>query len=392
MDIGVDLHKANAVFTGLDENGHELLTSKIPNTLAGWEKFHETFPDGGRVVLEATLNHMSVVDLLEGWGFEVKVAHARQVRAIATSKAKTDKIDSGILARLLHADFIPEAYVPPVGIRQMRELIRYRIQLGRDSTQVKNRIHALLCKNWVTHDFSDVFGKAGRRFLAGLDLPVNARGVMDGYLRQLDAIQEEIARVQRTLARHSMNDGDVQRLMQISGINFYSAYLIKSEIGDIRRFPSHRHLASYAGLVPTVRNSGEKVRHGHITKEGNRNLRWILVEAVIKVKVNDPNLQKAYDSIKKRRGGQIAQVAVARRLLRIIFYILRDKADYKYMKTSAYDVKMSRMRYLAQFRQGLSKASRDPQAHPLEPEPAGPTVEEGLNRSDPISEDRDRFS
>jgi len=390
--IGIDLHKANAVITALDDDGQEVLTSRIANSREGWEEFHRTFPDGGKVVLEATLNHMGVVDLLEGWGFDVSVAHAKRVRAIASSKTKTDKIDSRILAKLLQADFVPKAHVPPKKIRQMRELIRYRIQLGRDAAQVKNRIHALLVKNWVSHDFSDLFGKAGTRFLEELELPPNSKEVLESLLRHLKVVKEEIASVQKSLARLSVDDEQVERLMQINGIDFYSAQIIINEISDVNRFPSYRQMASYAGIVPTVRNSAETVRHGHITKEGNRNFRWILVEAAIKAKTHDPNLQKAYDRIKKRRGGQIARVAVARRLLRIIFYMLRDKTDYRYTRTSTYAGKKARMLYLAQFRRDISKGSKEPQGHPLKPDPAVQPRGERINHQDSISEGTDRFS
>ena len=170
MFIGIDLHKISVVVTALDESGQEVQTAKFRNTLKGWEKFHETFPEGGKVVLEATVNHHSVVDLLEDWGYRVSVAHSLGVRAIATSRAKTDKIDSRILAKLLHANFLPTCYVPPKRIREMRELLRHRIRLGREVTRVKNRIHALLSNHWISHEFSDLFGRGGRRFLADLEL------------------------------------------------------------------------------------------------------------------------------------------------------------------------------------------------------------------------------
>ena len=354
--IGIDLHKASAVFTALDDDGQEVVTSRLPNTREGWKEFRETFPEGGKVVLEATVNHMEVVDLLEGWGFDAVVAHAKQVRAIATSKTKTDKIDSKILAKLLQADFVPKAYVPPKKIRQMRELIRYRIQLGRDAAHLKNRVHALLSKNWVTHDFSDLFGKGGMRFLERLELPPDSRTVLESLLRQIRLAKVEIDGLQKRLAKHSVDDEQVQRLMQINGIDFYSAQIILSEIGDVNRFPSYRQMASYAGIVPTVRNSAETVRNGHITKEGNRNFRWILVEAAIKARAHDPNLRKAYDRIKNRRGSRVAQVAVARRLLRIIFYMLRDGTDYRYTREATYAAKKTRLAYLAMARNGDSKA------------------------------------
>lgn len=347
MYIGIDLHKISAVVTALDESGRDVLTTRFRNTRGGWDKFHETFPDGGHVVLEATLNHMEVVDLLEDWGYEVSVAHCKSVRAIATSKTKTDKIDSRVLAKLLQSDFLPTAYVPTKQIREMRELLRHRIHLGRDVVQIKNRIHALLSKQWVTHEFSDLFGKKGRQFLASLELSIKSRYILDSLLRELDVIYHEISFTQSLLAKYSVEDDDVRRLMQIRGIDFYSAQIIKSEIGDIHRFPSHRQLASYAGIVPTVRNSADKVRHGHITKEGNRNLRWILVESAIRAKMNNPKLEKIHARLSKRRGNMIARVAIARHLLRIIYYMLRDKTDYHYVDQSLYEDKTKRLDSIA---------------------------------------------
>ncbi len=349
MYIGIDLHKISAVVTAVDDSGQEVVTTRFMNNLNGWNKFHKTFPDGGYVALEATLNHMEVVDLLEDWGYDVSVAHCKGVRAIATSKAKTDKIDSHVLAKLLQSDFLPTAYVPTKQIRQMRELLRHRIQLGRDVVQVKNRIHALLSKQWVTHEFSDLFGKKGRLFLASLELPIKSRYVLDSLLRELDVINHEISLIESLLAKYSVTDEDVQRLMQIRGIGFYSAQLIKSEIGDVHRFPSHRQIASYAGIVPSVRNSADKVRHGHITKEGNRNLRWVLVEAALQAKENNPKLKKIYARLSKRRGPMIAKVAVARHLLRIIYYMLRDKTDYHYVDQSLYEDKKKRINSIARF-------------------------------------------
>ncbi len=347
MYIGIDLHKAYAVVTALDDCGQEILTTRFRNNLEGWEELHETFPEGGHVVIEATLNHMEVLDLLEDWGFEVSVAHCQGVRAIATSKTKTDKIDSHVLAKLLQSDFLPTAYVPTKQIREMRELLRHRIQLGRDAAQVKNRIHALLSKKWKTHGFSDLFGKKGRQFLTSLELPAISRHVLDSLLRALDMINQEISFTQSLVAKYSVEDDDIERLLQIRGIDFYSAQIIKNEIGDIHRFPSHRQLASYAGIVPTVRNSADKIRHGHITKEGNRNLRWILVELATRAKDDNPKLAKIHTRLSKRRGKMIAKVAVARHLLRIIYYMLRDKTDYHYIDESLYENKKKRLYSIA---------------------------------------------
>lgn len=391
MYIGVDLHKLSAVVTALDESGQEVLTTKFRNTREGWEEFHTTFSQGGRVVLESTVNHLSVVELLESWGYQVSVAHSLGVRAIATSKAKTDKIDSRILAKLLHADFLPTCYVPAQKVREMRELLRHRIKLGRDAAQVKNRIHALLTKHWVTHEFSDLFGRGGRRFLADLELPTLTRYILDSLLRELDLLQSEIAKTQGIQAELALEDEQIQRLMQIRGIDFYSAQIIVNEIGDIHRFPSHRQLASYAGLVPIVRNSADKVRHGHITKQGNRNLRWILVEAVTKAKDTDPNLKQKYQRLCKRRGKMIARVALARHLLRVIYYMLRDKTDYRYTSESLYQRKKEHLKYLALLSKHRNKQARK-RLEEATPSTTPTRPPQNLNRGTTIMEARPCFS
>jgi len=393
MYIGIDLHKANAVVTALDVAGQDVLTTKVKNTRSGWEEFRELFPDGGEVVLESTLNHMEVVDLLEGWGYTVSVAHSKDVRAIATSKSKTDKIDSRILAKLLQSDFLPRAYVPPKEIRQMRELLRHRIRLGRDAAQVKNRVHALLQKNWIAHDFTDLFGKGGRKYLASIALPDLIRQVMESLLRQLDTLEKEVKNIQATLAQHAVQDENIKRLMQIRGIDFYSAEVIVNEIGDVTRFPSYRKLSSYAGLVPTVRNSGNTVRHGHITKEGNRNLRWILVEAALKSKETDPNLKKTYNRISRRRGMMIARIAVARHLLRIIYYMLRDKSDYHYVNEIRYEAKTRRMHYATSPGSNLPKEANILPSRTLTRRPTAPhPIRESLIYQGGIQEARTCFS
>ncbi|MEW5936329.1 MAG: IS110 family transposase, partial [Candidatus Thermoplasmatota archaeon] len=317
------------------------------------------------------------VDLLEGWGYTVSVAHSKDVHAIAMSKSKTDKIDSRILAKLLQSDFLPRAYVPPKQIREMRELLRHRIWLGQNAAQVKNRVHALLSTNWVTQEFTDLFGKSGRQFLTRIELPELTREVLESLLRQLEAIEQEIEQIQATMARQAVWDEDVRRLMEITGIDFYSAQVIVNEIGDVGRFPSYRELASYAGLVPSVRNSGETVRHGHITKEGNRNLRWILVEAGIKAKENNPKLKKTYNRISRRRGKMIARVATARHLLRIIYYMLRDKTEYHNIDLPLYAEKIERMEDKASLRCMVPKGAKKPQGHPLKPVPAVEFPKEG---------------
>jgi transposase len=267
-------------------------------------------------------------------------------------------VDARILGRLLQAGLIPEAYIPPKEVREARDLLRHRIDLGRDAARVKNRIHALIEKSWAgkgeLDELSDALGTKGREVIRTLELPPNQRFVLRGLLRQLEDLEDEIEMADAALAAAGSEREAVRRLMQIGGINYYSAQVILSEIGDVNRFPSHRKLASYAGLVPSERSSGGVVRRGHITKEGSSRLRWILVNVVDHVKRYNPKLAAAYSRIKERRGAKVARVAVARHLLRIVYYMLRDGRDYEFRERSLESRKLRTMERRARRHRKLS--------------------------------------
>ena len=167
---------------------------------------------------------------------------------------------------LLRADFLPRSYIPSREIRENRELLRLRVQPGKDRTVIKNSIHALLAKNGVKHEFSDLFGGEGTDFLKEIDLLHSQRIALDILLRQLESVNKEIELVQKQIARIARENDEVKRLMTIPGIDYYSAMIIKNEIGEIDRFPDCKKLCSFAGLVPKVHQSANRRWEGHITK------------------------------------------------------------------------------------------------------------------------------
>ncbi|RJS82621.1 IS110 family transposase [Methanophagales archaeon] len=164
------------------------------------------------------------------------------------------------------------------------------MQLGKDRTVVKNRIHALMAKNGVKHEFSDLFGVEGRIFLKEIELAESQRIALDVLMRQLESVDKEVEFVQKQIAGIAREDEDVKRLMTIPGIDFYSAMVIKNEIGEIERFPDYKKLCSFAGLVPRVHQSANTRWEEHITKEGNSLLRWVLIQIVHQV-VRYPGLR-----------------------------------------------------------------------------------------------------
>jgi transposase len=194
---------------------------------------------------------------------------------------------------------------------------------------IKNKIHAVLTKNGIDCTFSDVLGKSSQLWLKSLAVRACYRQEIDGYLRIAEALGISIAEITTKIKAEVAESPQAQLLMSIPGISYYSALLVLSEIGEIERFPDAKRLCSYAGLVPSIYSSGSKTYHGRITKQGSRWLRWILVEASTHAANGDANIQKLYRRVSRRRGRSTARVAVARKILTIIYAMLKRNEPFK---------------------------------------------------------------
>jgi transposase len=226
------------------------------------------------------------------------------------------------LAQLLRADLLPEAWIAPAKVRQLRALLRHRISLVRLGTQLRNRIHAVAADHGYDRSASYWTGP-GRGWLAELDLPAASREIITDCLAVIDGLAPLIDRIDGELHQHARTDPRVKTLRTLPGVGEFTALVMVAEIGDISRFGSARKLASWAGLTPTVRGSDLKVRHGNISKQGSVWLRWVLNQAAQTAK-RSPEFAPAYSSIAKRRGKKIATIAIARKLLTRAWYLLSD--------------------------------------------------------------------
>ena len=273
---GVDLHRSFSYITTMNDKGEVLRQKKLPSN-GEIAEFLKEFDESMEVAIEASPSWYWLYDHLEDEGFDVKLSHPLKTKAIAYTKVKTDKVDSVTLAHILRSDLLPLSYVSEKPVRLNRELLRYRASLVKVQTGIKNKIHTILAKNNIDHDYTDLFGKRGMDFLHSLSLPENYRIALEGYLTVLETVIGEIKRASRKVQQLAEEDLGANLLMTIPGVGYYSALLIKSEIGDVKRFPSAKQLCSYAGLVPSTHASGNSCYHGHITKQGSKWLRWILI-------------------------------------------------------------------------------------------------------------------
>jgi transposase len=322
--VGIDLHRKRSHVAVIDESGSQLLSRRIVNDPQTFLELLAGIDGESKIVLEATYGWEWLADLLEEAGYELHLAHPLRTKAIAAARVKTDAVDARTLAHLLRADLLPEAYVAPRELRDLRDLLRHRVALTRMRSALKQRVGAILAKHGVQRPYSNLFGLGGLRFLEELELRQGPRRRLDSLLALIADFDREIDRTSAEIDQRAKADPYVEVLCQIRGVGRYIAMLVIAEVGDIARFPSARHLCAWAGLTPTVRSSDGKARLGHITGQGSPALRWALVEAAQHSARGGGPLRQAYERITKRRGKSVAKVAVARKILTLCFYGLRD--------------------------------------------------------------------
>ena len=332
--IGVDFHKQFSFVSVMDSNGTILEQQQLSHLdLSSIRGFFSRFAPDASVSVEATRSWYWFVDLLQDLGLTVNLVHPKKTRIIAESTIKTDKIDASVLAHLDRCQFLPKAFIPDLQSRSLRELLRYHLSLVKFRTATKNKIHALLAKLNIHHPFSDLFGKAGLEFLNNLALPDIFRLELNGYCNLLDHLKESINAVSLVIKNSCIASPMAQRLFSVPGLGHFSALLLAAEIADIHRFSSFKKFCSYAGLAPSTHQSSSKIYHGHIIKDSNAYIRYVLIEAVSHAIRKDNSLYWFNHRIAKKRGVNKARIATARKLAKIIFFMLSKNQDYYPNKT-----------------------------------------------------------
>jgi transposase len=321
--VGIDLHRRRSVIVRMDEHGETLSTVSIDNDpVALSVEVAKAGPDA-EAVLEATYGWYWAADVLQAAGVRVHLAHPLGVAGYRNQRVKNDARDATHLADLLRVGSLAESWIAPPVTRELRELVRYRAKLVALRTGLKAQVHAALAKEGVRVPMSDLFGVRGNELLDELEL-ASAYATRVRSLRTLiTAIDVEIPPLERELHRQLAGHRGYQAIQAIHGVGQVLAGLFVAEIGDVARFRSPRHLASWAGLTPKHRESDKKTIRGHITKQGSRLVRWGAVEAVARQR-GPTKIQADLRRIADRRGTHIGRVAAARKLLTLVYYGLRD--------------------------------------------------------------------
>ena len=336
--IGVDLHKKSITVCVMDEKRKVLARKTLACTQTDeiLEFFRQFRPF--KVVVEATASYVWFVELVEPLAEKVVLANPKKLRVIAESTKKTDRLDAQVLTEFLVLDMIPESYQPTPRQRQHRALVRHRQYLQGRITSVRSKIRHILSN--YNADRKDLFSaNCGPAYLKEVRLSDVDRFVIKQlWAEWQDHLAQRLAvskKLKAFVAKAPQREAEAREILKTApGVGPVTAEVVLSELGDISRFRNAKAVCAYAGLVPVVRQSGErKSKDMKITKEGSGLLRWALVEAAWRLVGNSPKWAALFARLMHRSGKKRAIVAVARKLLCVLYAMLRTSTPYKIVTT-----------------------------------------------------------
>jgi transposase len=327
--IAFDIHKEYALVGGQNARQEWVMTPRR----VGMEQFREwaraNLRVGDAVVLETTTNVWDVYDIVAPLVSYAVVAHAGGVRQIAEARVKTDKEDVKRLIRLLIADIVPEVWVPPVEVRELRGMISYRNRLVKTSTMIRNRLQSLIHRHNLILPKNCLTDQAwwdAQRLSAMEKMQIRQE------LGMLEELDRHKAEVDAELGRQSLGEvwgKQAVRLLQLPGFGVVMSTTVLSAIGDVTRFESAKKLVGYAGLGAGVHDSGKEHIEKRITKSGRKELRWAMVEAAWHAIRISPYWKEQYEIyLKRMRKPNQAIVVIARKLLVAVWHVLtKEETD-----------------------------------------------------------------
>jgi transposase len=320
--VGIDFHRRRSVVVQVDASGERLSVSRIDNSPAALAAAVSAAGDHPEVVIEATYGWYWAVDVLQELGASVHLANPNGLNW-GERRVKNDIVDAADLADMLRMGRLPEAWIAPPAVRELRELVRYRAKLVQLRSGLKAQVHAVMAKEGVLPTVGDMFCAAGQ-------VQLDEMGLAESYMIRVESLRDlieiydrEIVMLEREIHRRLRHDRGYQAVQAINGVGRTIAAIIVVEVGDVTRFPTPRHLCSWAGLTPGRRESDRKGHDTGITKHGSKLLRWALIEGISRYH-GGPHLAVEFHRIAERRGRNKARVAIARRVLTLAYYGLRD--------------------------------------------------------------------
>jgi transposase len=320
--VAIDLHLRRSLIVREDEEGRELGVVRIDNDPVALSIAMAEAGPNPEVAIEATYGWYWAVDVLQDEGAEVHLVNPSGL-AWGDRRVKNDYRDCKELLDRLRLHKLPESWIAPPATRELRELVRYRAKLVALRTGLKAQVKAVLAKHGLHPPVEDLWGLSGTAYLNALELA-------DGYHVKVESLRDlvelydrEVAMLGRLIHAQLVDHPGYRAIQAIDGVGRVLGAVFVAEIGDVGRFPNPESLCSWAGLTPRHRESDTKVHRGRITKQGSTLVRWAAIEAISGIR-GGPKLKIDYHRIADRRGIKVARVAVARKLLTLVYFGLRD--------------------------------------------------------------------
>jgi len=320
--IGCDFHTRFQQIAMLDTTTGEIIERRLEHENGEARAFYAGLPGSARVGMEATGYAQWFERMLAELGHELWVGDAARIRAAVVRKQKTDSRDASHLLELLLSEGFPRIWIPSPADRDARHLLRHRHKLVGFRTSVMNQLHALAMGQGICRR-KKMWTAAGRKRLEGVALGAWASRRRQELLEMLGRLNASIEELDQAVEKEAASRADAVLVMRQLGIGPVTALAYVLTIGPVSRFPKSKQVVSYLGLNPREASSGGRQRLGSISKQGNKMMRCLLVEAAQTASRFDPELRRSYQRLKYRRGSAVAKVAMARKLAVRLYWMLR---------------------------------------------------------------------
>ncbi|MGB5013813.1 MAG: IS110 family transposase [Pyrinomonadaceae bacterium] len=365
--FGVDLAKRETQLAVLNAAGEQVFSKRFDTSREQFLALASELREGDTLALEVTTNSTAIARLIrDNSKAKLIVSNPIKTKVIAQAKIKTDKIDARVLAELARVGYLPEVWLPDEDTEALRHFISDRTTLVRRRTECKNTVHSVLHRNLVRQTKTDLFGTGGREWvetiIAGTaadtaPIPELDRLRIGSLMNEIDRIDAQVADLESVIASYIAVrphlKQQMDRLLSVTGINLVVGAGLMATIGDIKRFPDKKKLAAYFGVVPSTKQSGDTSRNGRITKQGRAEARWLLIEAAECIRRHPGPMRALYTRIHKKRGHNVAVVAVSRKLIELVHHLLIREEDYIYRIPRLTGEKRARVRFLAKKKLGV---------------------------------------
>jgi transposase len=320
--VAIDLHLQRSLVVRENEAGEKVGSVRIDNDPLALAAALREAGEEPEVAIEATYGWYWAVDLLQEEGAKVHLVNPSGLNW-EDRRVKNDYRDCCDLLDRMRLGKLPEAWIAPPAVRELRELVRYRAKLVALRTGLKAQLKAVLAKHGLRPPIKDLWGVAGPAWLDQLSLPRGYEVRVESLRDLVGVYDKEVDLLEREIHRWLRDDAGYWAIQAIPGVGRTIGAIFVAEIGDVSRFANPEALCSWAGLTPKHRESDVKVRRGRITKAGSKLVRWAAIEAVSNGR-GGPKLKADYHRIAQRRPNNVARTAVARKLLILVYYGLRD--------------------------------------------------------------------